>query len=69
MVIGIVGLGMLLGMFGGAAALFTGQSVLTALGLYVAVGTLSTLTIAVILYASSGVQSYIFNAPGRRSFQ
>ena len=69
MVIGIVGLGMLLGMFTGAAALITGQSFLTALGLYVAVGTLSTLTIAVVLYASSGVQNYIGNLPGRRSFQ
>lgn len=57
MLIGLIGLGMVLGTLTGAAALITGHSFLMALGLYASVGTLSTLMVALILFALSGVQS------------
>lgn len=56
MMVGLLGLGMLLGTITGAVALIAGQSFLTALWLYISVGTVSTLAIAVALYAFSGRQ-------------
>ncbi len=53
MLIGVLGLGMFLGTLTGAIALIAGQSFLTALSLYALVGTLSALTIALVLYAIS----------------
>lgn len=69
MMVGLLGLGMLLGMITGATALIAGQSFLTALWLYVSVGTLSTLSVAVALYAFSGRQERCFDetAAGRRA--
>jgi hypothetical protein len=56
MLIGVLGLGMVLGLLTGAAALITGQSFLMALWLYAVVGVFSTLTIALARYAFCGQQ-------------
>lgn len=69
MLIGLIGLGMIFGLLTGAAALIAGQSFLMALGLYTLVGTLSTLMIALALYAFSGMRRYTSETREGRSLQ
>jgi len=69
MLIGVLGLGMLFGTLAGALSLINGQSFLTAIWLYASVGTLSALTIAVGLYAISGLQRSFGVTTERRRLQ
>lgn len=66
MLIGVIGLGMLLGIFAGASALFAGHPILMALWLYASIGTLSVLAIILAMAAVSAFQG---RSPRQHSYQ
>lgn len=69
MLIGILGLGMLMAAITAAAALFAGQSLLMAFGLYVSVGVIASLMIALAVYMKSELTRTERKIPESDEFQ